>query len=246
MTDEKITIGELGAYTNNSMNREGLKKLVDKVNNGGSSGDAYTKAETDALLAEKADADDVYTKTEVDTELSEKADADDVYTKTEVDTELADKQDVLTAGSGISISAENVISATGGSDSWTFIKDATYNDLVSLLDIVNNDIIPKKDIIITAGDFWGGGNNIAFYLCKGAKIKNSEVMLRPIYVLSPTNKLNTTQAKIYIKSGAISFATRGVSYDFTIDNTSVAINSTVNSWNDMTSGGLYLDIYYKN
>lgn len=53
MTDEKITIGELGAYTNNSPNKEGLKKLVDKVNT--PAVDAYTKTETDALLDEKQD-----------------------------------------------------------------------------------------------------------------------------------------------------------------------------------------------
>ena len=36
MTEENpLTIAELGAYTNNSMNREGIKKLVDKVNNTG-------------------------------------------------------------------------------------------------------------------------------------------------------------------------------------------------------------------
>ncbi len=36
MTEENpLTIAELGAYTNNSMNREGIKKLVDKVNNAG-------------------------------------------------------------------------------------------------------------------------------------------------------------------------------------------------------------------
>lgn len=63
---------------------------------GGGSGDSYTRAETDALLAEKADADDVYTKSEVDTALAGKANANAVYTKSEVDAELADKQDVIT------------------------------------------------------------------------------------------------------------------------------------------------------
>ena len=63
---------------------------------GGGSGDSYTRAETDALLAEKADADDVYTKSEVDTALAGKANANAVYTKGEVDAELADKQDVIT------------------------------------------------------------------------------------------------------------------------------------------------------
>lgn len=71
MTDDNLTIGELGAYTNNSMNKEGIKKLVDKVNSG-TEAQGYTKAETDALLDEK--------------------------------------QDVLTAGTGIIISEQNIIS----------------------------------------------------------------------------------------------------------------------------------------
>lgn len=39
---------------------------------GGGSSDAYTKAQTDILLAEKADKSTTYTKTEVDTALSGK------------------------------------------------------------------------------------------------------------------------------------------------------------------------------
>ncbi|MBO7078190.1 MAG: hypothetical protein J6W64_00075 [Bacilli bacterium] len=61
--------------------------------------DAYTKAETDALLADKADTTDVYTKAEVDSDLALKADASDVYTKAEVDADLetkADSSDVYT------------------------------------------------------------------------------------------------------------------------------------------------------
>lgn len=61
---------------------------------GGGSGDSYTRAETDALLAEKADADDVYTKSEVDTALAGKADKADTYTKQDVDEALAEKADV--------------------------------------------------------------------------------------------------------------------------------------------------------
>lgn len=71
MTDETPTIGALGGYTNNQMNREGIKKLVNKI---------------DAVSDDVAD----------------------------VTTELATKQDKLTAGTGIEISDENVISALGG------------------------------------------------------------------------------------------------------------------------------------
>ena len=132
MTEEDLKISELGAYTNNSMNREGLKKLVEKVNSGGGTVDAYTKAETDALLADKADTDDV-------------------YTKTEVDTELADKQDVLTPGTNITIE-NNVISASGGGSSdWTLETNNTLSNFVD-----NNKSI--KNILIRAIIDAGSGN----------------------------------------------------------------------------------------
>ena len=53
MTDE-ISPSELGAFTNNLPNKEGIKKLCEMVNSGTES-QGYTKAETDALLAEKQD-----------------------------------------------------------------------------------------------------------------------------------------------------------------------------------------------
>ena len=72
--------------------------------------DAYTKAETDALLDDKADKSDTYTKTETDLLLNNKADAIDVYTKLETDDLLADKQDTLV--------------------SWTNIKTINWNSLL--------------------------------------------------------------------------------------------------------------------
>lgn len=47
------------------------------------------------------------------------------YTKSEVDAELADKQDTLTAGTGITIDANNVISATGGGGDYVDVP--TFN-----------------------------------------------------------------------------------------------------------------------
>lgn len=60
--------------------------------------DAYTKAQTDALLDEKADANDVYTKTQTDTLLSGKSNAnhthdDRYYTESETNALLAEKAD---------------------------------------------------------------------------------------------------------------------------------------------------------
>ena len=53
MVDEKITIGELGGYTNNSPNKEGIKKVVKAINDGLSPdlSDYYTKEETQELIS---------------------------------------------------------------------------------------------------------------------------------------------------------------------------------------------------
>lgn len=108
MTDERLTIGELGAYTNNSPNKEGIKKLVDKVNT--PAVDAYTKTETDALLDEK--------------------------------------QDVLTAGTGIAISEQNVISVSGGGD---WVLRTPNNDWSDLFELDDGRIKTKKDILFIYG-----------------------------------------------------------------------------------------------
>lgn len=76
----------------------------------GETGDYYTKAQVNALLALKAD----------------KA---TTYTKTETDALLDGKQDVLTAGAGITIEDESgalVISATGGGGATT-LTNAEFN-----------------------------------------------------------------------------------------------------------------------
>ena len=92
--------------------------------------DAYTKAETDALLADKADKSDTYTKAEINEQMWNKVDstayntaiqdlqdqidtkasASTTYTKTETDDLLADKQDTLV--------------------SWTNIKTINWNSLL--------------------------------------------------------------------------------------------------------------------
>lgn len=52
----------------------------------------YTKDETDALLAQKANSSSVYTKAENDALLAQKANSSDVYTKGEIDTALANRK----------------------------------------------------------------------------------------------------------------------------------------------------------
>lgn len=121
MTDDNLTIGELGGYTNNSMNREGLKKLVEKVNAGG--GVEYT------------------------------------------------------AGTGISISDENVISllANGG---WTHYDDKSqvYTDYINNHDL-EFCVMVKRDNKYYLGVFNGDNrelhssnryiNTVAFYNSEG-------------------------------------------------------------------------------
>ncbi|MBR1673554.1 MAG: SGNH/GDSL hydrolase family protein [Eubacterium sp.] len=85
----------------------------------------YNKTEVDTALQSKANANSVYTKTEADTLLSAKANASDVYAKSEtysddeVDALLSAKQDSLTAGTNISINANNEISAVDTNTTYT-------------------------------------------------------------------------------------------------------------------------------
>ena len=70
--------------------------LADKADKATLEADYYDKAETDALLADKADASalgDYYTKSETNTKLSGKADKGSVYTTAQVNTLLGDKAD---------------------------------------------------------------------------------------------------------------------------------------------------------
>lgn len=68
-------------------------------NSGGGGGtvDAYTKEETNILLARKANQSTTYTKVEVDTALSTKADQATTYTKTEVDNIIPDVEHITTS-----------------------------------------------------------------------------------------------------------------------------------------------------
>lgn len=211
------------------MNREGLKKLVEKVNSGGGSGgDAYTKAETDALLLEKADADDVYTKTEVDTELADKADISDVYTKTEVDTELADKQDVLTAGTGIDIT-NNVISATGGVG-WE-LYDTTQHNFYDLFTIGDTKLTANKNIIVYR--ILSSNNHVlVFNIVKGFEFTTLSASVGGFSISNP-NELNSSN--YYINKTKVTNNKISMRYDraaFTTDGTSITITTSEVQAND--------------
>ena len=84
---------------------------------------AYTKSETDALLADKADKSTTYTKTQTDSLLAAKADASSVYTKTQTDNLLAAKADA----------------------SSVYTKEQTKSRIQSdIYGIGNNEIIPDN------------------------------------------------------------------------------------------------------
>ena len=153
MTEEDLKISELGAYTNNSMNKEGLKKLVAKVNSGGGTVDAYTKAETDALLATKQG------------------------TLTAGDNVAISEENVIsatdtkyTAGTGISISEQNVISASGGSNDWTL---ATSLEEIKETVFGNKKRIVEKDTVFELFESSQmGGFRFYIFVPKGCNANN--------------------------------------------------------------------------
>jgi hypothetical protein len=75
-----------------------IEQYLDYIvhNGGGGGGDSYTKSETDALLALKANITDVYTKSAVDALLSAKANAADVYLKSDFVVDSAVTQQEIT------------------------------------------------------------------------------------------------------------------------------------------------------
>ena len=110
----------------------------------------YTKTQVDTALSAKAnsadlatvatsgDYDDLSNKPTIPTVptnvsaftndagyLTQHQSLSNYYTKSEVDAELSDKQDTLTAGTGITIDANNVISATGGGGDYVDVP--TFN-----------------------------------------------------------------------------------------------------------------------
>ena len=124
--------------------------------------DTYTKTQVDTALSEKANANNVYTKSETDTAIETAIDGIDlsVYvdkqtfdTKEEViSTALNDledgKQDKLTAGTNISIDANNVISASGSAAQ--IQSDWNQTDSSSVDYIKNKPTIPVVPTNVSA------------------------------------------------------------------------------------------------
>lgn len=119
MAEDPLTIGELGGYTNNQMNKEGLKKLVKKVNEGGGGGGpTYTAGDNIQISTQNviSATDTTYTA------------GDNIQISAQNVISATDTK--YTAGSGIAISDQNVISATGGSgrSDWELV---TTNDWIT-------------------------------------------------------------------------------------------------------------------
>ena len=164
----------------------------------------YTKKEIDKIIDDlDIDLTDYYTKSEVDNLIP---DMTDYYDKTETDNLLDDKQDVLTAGTGITIDSDNVISASGGGsgDDWTICQNVsevnTYFDsngaitkdmifVFSFRDVDNNDrkryvFFPKGTIFTT-----GSARSINFISESSCKSANNS-WKKDIYSISITMGTN--------------------------------------------------------
>ena len=82
--------------------------------------------------------------------LTEHQSLSDYYTKSEVNTELADKQDKLTAGTNITIDANNVISSTGGEQ---VQADWNQTDSTAVDYIKNKPAIPDTSEFVTKAEY---------------------------------------------------------------------------------------------
>lgn len=91
----------------------------------------------------------IYTARQID-EILNGSILTDYYTKTETDNKLADKQDKLTAGDNITISDENVISATIPVSDFVKLNSTDWSSVITIDD--NGNYIANKDILIVAHD----------------------------------------------------------------------------------------------
>lgn len=82
--------------------------------------------------------------------LTEHQSLSDYYTKSEVNTELADKQDKLTAGTNITIDANNVISSTGGEQ---VQADWNQTDDTAVDYIKNKPVFPDTSEFVTNAEY---------------------------------------------------------------------------------------------
>lgn len=117
------------------------------------------EANSNDLTNIKADIVDINTSVEgLNTEINLKANTADIYTKIQVDDKLSEKQDKLTAGTNITISSDNVISATGGGGGSSDYADLTNKPLINNVELIGNKtltdlgIASKTDVSNVADD----------------------------------------------------------------------------------------------
>lgn len=110
--------------------------------------DAYTKSETDALLADKADTTDVYTKAEVDSDLALKADASNVYTKAEVDADLLLKANAADVYTKAAADEKFALASDLASKQDTLVSGTNIKTINSTSILGEGDISIKGDVYV--------------------------------------------------------------------------------------------------
>lgn len=231
--------------------------------------DVYTKTQVDNALSGKANTSDVYNKTQVDNLLTAKADASNVYTKSQVDStvsridgDIAGKQDVLTAGTGITIS-NNVISATGGGGGggvsgykmvnhirWSEYFTISGVTVTPLYDMIlhihysgpsGSQIVLDKDIQFVKGRTYGNVDNVNFYATRpdsndSTKCWVVQLITIPYNIFYTTHDSETTITRTVNKwlQSATGWESRSSSESFTKN-----IDGTV-----ATTSANFMELYY--
>ena len=169
MTD--INPSELGAFTNNLPNKEGLKKLCDAVND---------------IPAQLTAGDNISISDGVISATDTKYTAGDNIQISEQNV-ISATDTKYTAGTGISISDQNVISASGGGD-WSLNTD---NDWSNIFERDGNNFYTKvkKDVYI----YWINGYINFGFLPKGFVSSQSYIVLA-----QPNHQASGTSFLIYI------------------------------------------------
>lgn len=249
MTDE-INPSELGAYTNNLPNKEGLKKLCDKVNNA-SGGTEYTAGDNIQISAENViSATDTKYTAGTNVQISEQNVISSTDTKYTAGTNVAiSDQNVIsatdtvyTAGTGISISDQNVISATGsGGGTWT--ERTANDDWTDMFTTYSNFKRALKDVLIRFNITIGSSDYYYYiYIPKNVISSNSSSFYIPDYMPTSNNNTlmrfglrfsvgNLTDANIVLYMTTFTFVLDGTDIKITSsDTTQSKAKSTLKVW----------------
>ena len=122
--------------------------------------------------------------------LTEHQSLSDYYTKSEVNTELADKQDKLTAGTNITIDANNVISSTGGTQ---VQADWNQTDDTAVDYIKNKPVFPDTSEFVTKEEYNPKEVAIAEALTELNENKADKTELPDVSTFATKTELNAKQ-----------------------------------------------------